>query len=116
LGFGFKIILDQASQGLVFHTKVKHGGLEQQVVPTLLIFLLAQVQQLLALRLAVILCHARRDPDLSGLHIHYDVEKRTASLQIEGDWAELWPQSAQLLREEKNAGQKPDWAFQVEVS
>ena len=49
LGFGFKIILDQPSQGLVFHTKVKRGGLEEQVVPTLLIFLLAQVQQLLAL-------------------------------------------------------------------
>jgi hypothetical protein len=26
------------------------------------------VQQLMALRLAVILCHARRDPDLKGLH------------------------------------------------
>jgi exopolyphosphatase/guanosine-5'-triphosphate,3'-diphosphate pyrophosphatase len=71
------------------------------------------VQQLMALRLAVILCHARRDPDLSGLHIQCDVERRTASLQMDSDWAELWPQSAHLLREEKNAWQKTDWVLQV---
>ena len=32
------------------------------------------VQQLMALRLAVILCHARRDPDLAGLDIGCDVQ------------------------------------------
>ena len=74
------------------------------------------VQQLMALRLAVILCHARRDPDLSGLHIHCDANKRAASLQIDSDWAELWPQSAHLLREEKVAWHKTDWVFQVVVA
>jgi exopolyphosphatase/guanosine-5'-triphosphate,3'-diphosphate pyrophosphatase len=47
------------------------------------------------------------------LHIQCDVEKRTASLQMDSDWAELWPQSAHLLREEKNAWQKTDWVLQV---
>jgi exopolyphosphatase/guanosine-5'-triphosphate,3'-diphosphate pyrophosphatase len=73
------------------------------------------VLQLMALRLAVILCHARRDPDLSGLHIECDVDKRSANLQMDSDWAELWPQSAHLLREEKNAWQKTDWGLQVLV-
>ena len=74
------------------------------------------VQQLMALRLAVILCHARRDPDLSGLHIQCDADRRTASLQMDSDWVELWPQSAHLLREEKNAWQKTEWVFQVAVN
>jgi exopolyphosphatase/guanosine-5'-triphosphate,3'-diphosphate pyrophosphatase len=71
------------------------------------------VQQLMALRLAVILCHARRDPDLSGLRITSDTATRTASLHITSPWSELWPQSAHLLREEKTAWQKTDWTFQV---
>jgi exopolyphosphatase/guanosine-5'-triphosphate,3'-diphosphate pyrophosphatase len=72
------------------------------------------VQQLMALRLAVILCHARRDPDLSGLSLVCDARRRTAQLKIQPDWAELWPQSAHLLREEKNAWLKTDWNLQVQ--
>ena len=74
------------------------------------------VQQLMALRLAVILCHARRDPDLSGLNLVCDAQRRTAHLSIKADWAELWPQSAHLLREEKNAWLKTDWDFQVQMN
>jgi exopolyphosphatase/guanosine-5'-triphosphate,3'-diphosphate pyrophosphatase len=44
------------------------------------------------------------------------VDRRTASLQMDSDWAELWPQSAHLLREEKNTWQKTDWVLQVAVS
>ncbi len=73
------------------------------------------VQQLMALRLAVIVCHARRDPDLSGLDISCDALRRTARLKISTDWAELWPQSTHLLREEKTAWQKTDWTFQVQT-
>jgi exopolyphosphatase/guanosine-5'-triphosphate,3'-diphosphate pyrophosphatase len=72
------------------------------------------VQQLMALRLAVILCHARRDPDLSGLSLVCDARRRTAHLKIQPDWAELWPQSAHLLREEKHAWLKTDWNLQVQ--
>jgi exopolyphosphatase/guanosine-5'-triphosphate,3'-diphosphate pyrophosphatase len=74
------------------------------------------VQQLMALRVAVILCHARRDPDLSGLHIQCDGDRRIVSLQMDSDWVELWPQSAHLLREEKNAWQKTEWIFQISVN
>ncbi len=73
------------------------------------------VQQLMALRLSVILCHARRDPDLSGLDIACDARRRTTRLKISSEWAELWPQSAHLLREEKTAWQKTDWTFQVQT-
>jgi exopolyphosphatase/guanosine-5'-triphosphate,3'-diphosphate pyrophosphatase len=73
------------------------------------------VQQLMALRLAVILCHARRDPDLTGLRLVCDPRRRTAQLNIQTDWAELWPQSVHLLREEKNAWLKTDWDFQVHM-
>jgi exopolyphosphatase/guanosine-5'-triphosphate,3'-diphosphate pyrophosphatase len=66
--------------------------------------------------LAVILCHARRDPDLSGLHIQCDADRRIVSLQMDSDWVELWPQSAHLLREEKNAWQKTEWILQTEVN
>ena len=73
------------------------------------------VLQLMALRIAVILCHARRDPDLSGLNMVCDKHRRTTQLSIQSDWAELWPQSAHLLREEKNAWFKTDWGFQVQT-
>jgi exopolyphosphatase/guanosine-5'-triphosphate,3'-diphosphate pyrophosphatase len=73
------------------------------------------VQQLMALRLAVILCHARRDPDLSGLKIECDLHNHMVHLKISSAWTELWPQSAHLLREERNAWQKTEWAFQVLV-
>ncbi len=64
--------------------------------------------QLLALRLAVILCHARRTPDLSGVRIACS---STAKLQIvcAGPWIQEFPQSAYLLREEALAWQKTAW-------
>jgi exopolyphosphatase/guanosine-5'-triphosphate,3'-diphosphate pyrophosphatase len=76
---------------------------------------LSFVQQLMALRLAVILCHARRDPDLSGLQFECNAARRTAQVNISAEWAELWPQSAHLLREEKSAWQKTEWAFGVNL-
>jgi len=73
------------------------------------------VQQLMALRLAVILCHARRDPELSGLEITCDAMHRTVRLTVSNEWSDLWPQSAHLLLEEKSAWQKTEWNLQVEV-
>ena len=59
------------------------------------------VQQLLALRLAIILCHARRDPDTTGLQLRPDPRQpRGFVLQCRDGWGELYPQSAHLLREE----------------
>lgn len=69
-------------------------------------------QQLLALRLAVILCHARRDPQLRGLRLAR--QARSLSLALPAAWAAAYPQSAHLLREEALAWQKTPWAFEVE--
>ena len=72
------------------------------------------VQQLLCLRLAVILCHARRDPDLNGLQLEWDVEPgRRFTLTCRPGWAEAFPQSAHLLREEVLCWQKMPWTLLV---
>lgn len=60
--------------------------------------------QLLCLRLAVILCHARRDPDLQGLALSLEDSRFTLSART--GWAASYPQSAYLLREEMEAWQR----------
>ena len=67
------------------------------------------VQQLLCLRLAVILCHARRDPDLKGMELRG--EGHVVTLALRSDWSQAWPQSAHLLREEMTAWQKTPWVL-----
>ena len=72
------------------------------------------VQQLLALRLAVILCHARRDPDLSGLTLkRLEGEGSPIRLSCLADWAQTFPQSAHLLREEVLAWEKTAWRLEL---
>jgi exopolyphosphatase/guanosine-5'-triphosphate,3'-diphosphate pyrophosphatase len=69
-------------------------------------------QQLLALRLAVILCHARRDPELNGLVLSRNTESANGfSLGYRAVWAQTFPQSAHLLREESLAWQKTPWSL-----
>ncbi|NQW94693.1 MAG: exopolyphosphatase [Polaromonas sp.] len=72
------------------------------------------VQQLLCLRIAVILCHARRDPDLQGLQLEPGSEPgRLFVLNFRSGWAEAFPQSTHLLREEVLAWQKTPWTLIV---
>jgi exopolyphosphatase/guanosine-5'-triphosphate,3'-diphosphate pyrophosphatase len=72
------------------------------------------VAQLVALRLAVILCHARRDPDLNGLVLErMDAQGHNMQLQCRAGWAEAFPQSAHLLREESQAWARTMWSLQV---
>ena len=72
------------------------------------------VQQLLSLRLAVILCHARRDPDLSGMTLkRLESSGSTIRLTCRSDWAEAFPQSAHLLREEVLAWEKTPWKLEL---
>ena len=74
----------------------------------------AFVQQLLCLRLAVILCHARRDPDLTGLQLQADADpKRCFTLTCRPGWVHAFPQSAHLLHEEALAWQKTPWTLLV---
>ncbi len=70
--------------------------------------------QLLALRLAVILCHARREPMLQGLQLQVDRNNRCFKLTVPAAWADAYPQSAHLLREESLAWQKTPWKTQIQ--
>ncbi|MDB5860745.1 MAG: Ppx/GppA phosphatase [Ramlibacter sp.] len=67
------------------------------------------VQQLLCLRLAVLLCHARRDPELQGLRA--TASGQVVTLVVPPAWAAAYPQSAHLLREETIAWQKTPWTL-----
>jgi exopolyphosphatase/guanosine-5'-triphosphate,3'-diphosphate pyrophosphatase len=72
------------------------------------------VAQLMALRLAVILCHARREPDLAGMSLDCpDVQGRSVLLSCRPGWASAFPQSAHLLREEALAWQKTPWSLEI---
>jgi len=68
---------------------------------------------LVALRLAIILCHARRDPDISVLRFESDTEERRFRVSVPAEWARGYPQSAHLLRQETLAWQKTSWAFEL---
>lgn len=74
----------------------------------------AFVQQLLCLRLAVALCHARRDPDMTGLRLTRIAGKANShAISYRAGWSQAFPQSAHLLREEELAWQKTPWSFSV---
>ena len=70
------------------------------------------IHQLLALRLAVILCHARRDIDIKGLQLEAaSGSARQFVLTCPSGWAQSLPQSAHLLREEALAWQRTNWSL-----
>ena len=71
------------------------------------------VLQLLCLRLAVALCHARREPDSKGLSLQADGQRFRVSARP--GWAIAYPQSAHLLREEVQAWQKTPWELAVDM-
>ena len=72
------------------------------------------MHQLLALRLAVILCHARQDPDHDGITLAPGPDPAHGfSLAMRKGWASAWPQSAHLLREEALAWQKTPWGLHL---
>ncbi|WP_370681836.1 exopolyphosphatase [Comamonas sp. GB3 AK4-5] len=67
--------------------------------------------ELLALRLAVILCHARQAPMLQGLQL----SRRAAcfTLCLPAGWSQQFPQSAHLLAEEVEAWSKTAWKLDL---
>ena len=70
------------------------------------------VQQLMCLRIAVILCHARREPDIRGLQFRAsDTAEKIFSLTCRTDWSDGFPQSVHLLKEEVLAWQKTPWTL-----
>lgn len=72
------------------------------------------VAQLIALRLAVILCHARREPELAGIALErLDTSSRTMQLRCRAGWAQSFPQSAHLLHEEAQTWHKTPWSLNL---
>ena len=68
---------------------------------------------LMALRLAIQLCHARRNPHLDGI-----VLERTGStcrLHTPSGWASAYPQSARLLEQEALAWSKTHWTLELQL-
>ena len=73
--------------------------------------------QLLALRLAVILCHARRDIDTMNLQLVVsDKDDRQFNLSYPPSWAKKFPQSVHLLHEEEIAWSRTNWSLQLQVN
>ena len=73
------------------------------------------IVQLLCLRLAVILCHARRDPDFDGLRLEDSDEPAKAfCLYTRKAWRIAFPQSAWLLQQEALAWQKTPWTLTLD--
>lgn len=72
------------------------------------------MRQLMALRLAVILCHARQDPESQEIQVSAAPEPTHGfTLTFRPGWAQAWPQSAHLLREEEVAWQKTPWGLSL---
>jgi exopolyphosphatase/guanosine-5'-triphosphate,3'-diphosphate pyrophosphatase len=69
--------------------------------------------QVLALRLAIIFCHARRDPAPAQMRIGHDATGW--SFAIDGAWAAAHPQSMHLLREEEKAWSRTAWPLRLLV-
>jgi exopolyphosphatase/guanosine-5'-triphosphate,3'-diphosphate pyrophosphatase len=69
--------------------------------------------QLLALRVAVLLCHARRDPAPSRMRI--GAHESGWLLALDAPWADAHPQSMHLLREEEKAWSRTPWALRLQV-
>lgn len=73
------------------------------------------VQQLLVLRLAVVLCHARIDPVLEGITLARDAKIiNRFVVTCPKAWTASFPQSAHLLNEETLAWQKTPWSLLVQ--
>ena len=69
------------------------------------------VMQLICLRLAVILCHARLIPNLRGFQLTNN--KNYFQLSIPKSWPEKFPQSYYLLDEESLAWLKINWHLEI---
>ena len=74
------------------------------------------VCQLISLRLAAILCHARREPDLQGFSFQQSTQSTEFAIQCTKSWSQLWPQSVHLLQEECDAWLKSNWQLSFQIS
>jgi exopolyphosphatase / guanosine-5'-triphosphate,3'-diphosphate pyrophosphatase len=71
------------------------------------------VQQLLCLRLAVLLCHARVPPNLKSLELRCETDENRFVLSLSANWPGRYPQSMYLLQQEVQAWSKTAWSFDL---
>ena len=71
------------------------------------------VQQLMCLRLAVLLCHARVQPQVKSLRLQCNPKVMSFELSYSADWAKRFPQSAHLLAQEVQSWLKTSWSLTV---
>jgi exopolyphosphatase / guanosine-5'-triphosphate,3'-diphosphate pyrophosphatase len=69
------------------------------------------VSQLIALRLAIILCHSRNMPMLKN--IRFERSRNTFTISLPSAWQQAFPQTCYLLEEEVLAWQKTNWSLAV---
>ena len=69
--------------------------------------------QALALRIAIVLCHARRDPAPGELRLGH--KSGGWLLAIDTAWADAHPQSIHLLREEEKAWSRTPWPLELRI-
>ena len=71
--------------------------------------------QLLCLRLAVLLCNARKDPDMQSLQ--WSAPKaRSAKISVTESWSQQYPQSFYLLQEEVGIWEKVGFELSLSVA
>lgn len=72
------------------------------------------IYQLLSLRLAVMLCHARREPEIEGMQLQLSSQvPRCFELKLEPLWSQRFPQSSHLLQQEVMSWQKTSWELRL---
>lgn len=69
--------------------------------------------QLACMRVAIALCHARRDPEVNGITLTQSQQRFVVASRV--GWAAEFPQSAHLLQEESQAWQKTPWEFTAQL-
>jgi exopolyphosphatase/guanosine-5'-triphosphate,3'-diphosphate pyrophosphatase len=69
-------------------------------------------KMLMALRISLILCHARKDPAYQALRLTCDTHKQRISLHANEMWTQEFPQSAHLLKQECTSWAKAPWTFE----
>jgi exopolyphosphatase/guanosine-5'-triphosphate,3'-diphosphate pyrophosphatase len=69
-------------------------------------------KMLMALRVSLILCHARKDPQYQSLQVQCDDHKHRITLSAPEAWAHEFPQSVHLLKQESTAWSKAPWGFE----
>lgn len=104
---GFSIPELHRMSELVLGQRGKLRKLEQALADELF------AMQLMSLRLAVLLCHARQMPEHESIKLSF--KPGAFKLSTNPGWAKRYPQSAWLLGEEVLGWQKTAWKFTADI-